>query len=161
MVIILIISLAVIVGIFIYIDESRKKERIAAGTYGVSEKPQDNRKTSENYSDVKITVPDNYDYMEIKIAGANYRNNMKDYLGEFDGKLVAEPNNEYDPNAIAIKVGRKKMGYVPAEETDRVREFTGDVLPYDCHGVVAESYDGDGKRYYWGLVIIVKEKAKS
>jgi len=184
MVILSIIAMAVIVGIFIYIDESRKAERTkhkddapasqqSAPMYTPPSNPpryippinlpsdeEDGMMQSSIYDKISISVPNDYDFMEIKIAGTNYRRGLKDFVGEFDGHLVAEPNNEYDPNAIAIKIGRKKLGYVPADETEFVRKFTNGVLPYNCHGVLSEAWDeDDGHHFYWGMVVIVKKKS--
>lgn len=33
----------------------------------------------------------------------------------FDARLVPEPNNRYDANAIAVMAGDKKIGYLPRE----------------------------------------------
>jgi hypothetical protein len=35
-------------------------------------------------------------------------------------RLMREPNNPRDPNAVAIYVGRSQIGYVPSEDAPRV-----------------------------------------
>lgn len=41
-------------------------------------------------------------------------------VGEFEGTLVPEPDNEYDPNAIRVDVNGTKIGYVPAYIASRI-----------------------------------------
>ena len=148
----LIVVAAIIIVVFInmFVNKQDESEQHQSATDG---------RISNTYSNVQIQVPDGYDYIEFKIAGANHRSHLDELLGSFDGMLVAEPNNWYDPNAIMIKwEGRRKVGYVPSDMTGKVREFTGNQLPYECSGVLAKGYDGDGHKYYYGVVVITKEK---
>ena len=52
------------------------------------------------------------------IRGVKFRNKPEDltYLeAKMPCKLLPEPTNEFDPNAIAILVGEHFLGYVPKE----------------------------------------------
>lgn len=77
----------------------------------------------------KIDIPEGFRiyYKEFQVAGVSYR--RKELSSLLDGKeiefrLVAEPSNEHDKNAIKVIGSRKSMfgkmkhyhlGYVPAE----------------------------------------------
>lgn len=147
--------IVIVVLVFLYLDNNRARR---AKEERMEQQPDTDTTHSAIYKDIKIEAPDGYEIMEVKIAGINYRRNMKDYVGQFSGNLVAEPNNEYDPEAIAIKCGRKKMGYIPENQTAQVREFVGGVLPYNCDGMITDDYDGNGRHYYYGLVVIARKK---
>jgi hypothetical protein len=64
----------------------------------------------------------------VKVAGASYREDALQDDAFAPGKrlaLVPEPENEHDPNAVAIFDAKRRLqaGYVPA---DVVGELTGD-----------------------------------
>ena len=79
----------------------------------------------------------------LNIAGINYRGNLSAYVGDFNGVLVPEPKNDYDPNAIIIKCeDGKHLGYVPENLTDIVREIVGeDFQRYRITGRIFERED--------------------
>lgn len=91
----------------------------------------------------------------IPIAGAQYRGNLKRYVGEFNGVLVPEPKNQYDPNAIKIICeDGKHMGYVPEKMTAEVRRFTSeDFDRVRITGILKEPDDG----YYAGNVYLLED----
>ena len=78
--------------------------------------------------------------VEIPIAGVTFRSGVDAYLGEFVGRLVPEPNNPYDSNAIRIEApDGTKVGYVPKDRTNEVR---GNVkLPCSCCCFIARRDD--------------------
>lgn len=83
------------------------------------------------------------DYLEFDIAGMSYRDNIDDYIGEHAGTLEAEPDNDYDPNAIKVLAeDGHHVGYVPKDMTTRVREFS--TLPCRCYFYIGEN---DGAFY--------------
>lgn len=92
----------------------------------------------------------------LNIAGINYRGNLSAYVGDFNGVLVPEPKNEYDPNAIMIKCeDGKHLGYVPENMTDMVREIVGeDFQRYRITGHIFDNEDEDHK-YFTGYINIV------
>lgn len=115
------------------------------------------KKADNGWRDVKIEVPDGYDYLSFSIAGTSFRRGLSKYVGEFDGQLVAEPDNVYDPNAIkVVHEDGHHLGYIPQDDTLDVRNFLP--LPCDCHGILQKERDTDGHVYYWGEVVIVKKR---
>lgn len=80
------------------------------------------------------------DYIEFNVAGITHGENVDDHLGEFAAILEPEPTNEYDPNAIKILANNgDRIGYVPKDRTDEVRNFTS--LPCTCFCYIGE-HDG-------------------
>ena len=92
----------------------------------------------------------------LNIAGINYRGNLSAYVGDFNGVLMPEPKNDYDPNAIMIKCeDGKHLGYVPENMTDMVREIVGeDFQRYRITGHIFGNEDEDHK-YFTGYINIV------
>ena len=71
------------------------------------------------------------DYIEFRIAGITHYD-AGSHKGEFIAMLKTEPDNPYDSNAIAIfATDGKKLGYVPKDMTDEVRNYTQ--LPSFCY----------------------------
>ena len=95
-------------------------------------------------------------YLRFKIAGLNYREGIGDYEGKFIGEVVPEPTNQYDPNAIKIvHQDGTFLGYVPAEDTEKLREWVKNTFPYKCYGEIFQDEDDDEERkYYWGEVMV-------
>ena len=84
-----------------------------------------------------------YDDLRIlKIAGVEHRGDLSSYMnGMVDCVLVAEPENEYDANAIkVISSDRRHIGYIAASQTDFVRSMVG-TLPYKCHAIIGKDSD--------------------
>ena len=89
------------------------------------------------------------DIYHTKIAGINYCRGIRDLAGVyFDALLIPEPKNKYDPNAIKIvhKESGRKLGYIPADETDDVRQFVNNNFPFQCRAHVDEYEDWDDER---------------
>lgn len=87
-------------------------------------------------------LPD-LDYVEFNIAGITFQPDIEDYIGEHVGMLEAEPDNEYDPNAIKILAeDGHQVGYVPKDQTKFVREFGS--LPRVCYFYIGEYQDSGG-----------------
>lgn len=114
-----------------------------------------------NYANLKyfgVTDRDNYfnvwpkgrgvgDCIEFHIAGVIYRDNIKNYLGEFEGQLVAEPDNPHDPNAIKVLAhDGHHVGYVPKDMTAEVHKYI--TLPCKCYCFIAENRNGEGAKYH-------------
>ena len=100
----------------------------------------------------------------VNIAGINYRGNLKAYVGDFNGVLVPEPKNDYDPNAIMIKCeDGKHLGYVPEALTSMIRDAIGqDFQRYRVTGHIFEcedEYDLDEhdhpRKFFTGFINIV------
>lgn len=93
------------------------------------------------------------DIYQTSIAGINFRRGIKDLAGtRFNATLVAEPKNKYDPNAIKIvSYDGRHIGYIPADETDDVRDFISGPLPHPCRVYIDEGeeevYNEDTDRW--------------
>lgn len=109
-----------------------------------------------------------YDDLRIlKIAGMKYRGNLSAYEGNFNGVLVPEPKNEYDPFAIMVKVeDGKHIGYIKEDQTGMVRTWVGAeqlgfdeptiFKPYRICGTITSEEDHDNKKSFDGCVYIKK-----
>ena len=65
--------------------------------------------------------------MSMPIAGINKNGCTEKHIGGFIGKLVPEPDNEFDPNAIkVVHQDGTHLGYIPAKETATVRMCLGE-----------------------------------
>ena len=92
----------------------------------------------------------------INIAGINYRGNLSAYVGDFNGVLVPEPKNDYDPNAIMIKCeDGKHLGYIPENLTDMVREIVGS--DFQRHRITGHIFDNEDEnhKYFTGYINLV------
>lgn len=76
-----------------------------------------------------------FDIVEFTIAGLTYRENIGDYIGEFQGNLEAEPNNPYDADAIKVLASDgHHVGYVPKDAISEVKKYF--TLPCTCFGYI-------------------------
>ena len=90
------------------------------------------------------------DYLEIPIAGITHGEHVDEHLGEFVALLIPDPTNPYDQNAIKI-VTREghRVGYVPKDQTQYVRDFT--TLPCRCY-----CYIGTNDGFYFTRCYITR-----
>ena len=95
-------------------------------------------------------------YEEFNIAGINYRRGIMNYVGKFEGRLIPEPNNEYDSNAIRIEHSDgHHLGYIPSDETDYLRNVVDNKFPVSCKGEITEETDYDENcKYFQGLIYV-------
>lgn len=60
--------------------------------------------------------------LDIKVSGTAYRNELPDLLPRITPgtllKTLREPDNEYDPQAIALYLDKVKIGYVPRHKNE-------------------------------------------
>ena len=86
---------------------------------------------------------------DFNLAGVNYRKNIRDYVGVFDGYLQPEPDNEYDPDAIAVyHADGHHLGYIPQNCTDDIRDLELP-FPIEVFGEIEEGYDYEENRNYF------------
>ena len=88
-----------------------------------------------NQTEVSSTATpswDNGDFaMSLDVAGINKHECTLDYVGPFEGYIEAEPDNEFDPNAIKVMHRDGAMlGYITAAETELVRQLFDGKLEY-------------------------------
>ena len=80
------------------------------------------------------------DYIQFPIAGLTHCENVDKYLGEFAGRLIPEPDNPFDSEAIKVVANDgSKVGYVPKDQTQYVRAFTK--LPCKCYAYIGKNND--------------------
>lgn len=100
----------------------------------------------------------NRDTLEVKIAGLSFHVDFNDFskYSIEGGYIKAEPQNEYDPNAIAIyHDSGKHIGYIPKECIIDVKKFTdGDNAP--CIIYIVPFIDVNGERGLKGVVRIFR-----
>lgn len=112
---------------------------IVAGTYDGPLPDYDGAYWSQLYPNIYHT----------KIAGINFARGIKNLAGVyFDALLIPEPTNKYDRNAIKIihAADRRKLGYIPADETDDVRCWTSNQFPYPCRAHIEDFEDYDEEK---------------
>ena len=100
----------------------------------------------------------NKDSLEARISGLSFYVDFDNYT-EYSiegGYLKAEPNNEHDPNAIAIfHDSGKHIGYVSKECILEVKKFTdGENAP--CLIYIAPFIDKEGEKGLKGVVRIFR-----
>ena len=84
-----------------------------------------------------------------RIAGINFARGIKNLAGVyFDALLIPEPTNKYDRNSIKIIHAQdsRKLGYIPAEETDTVRRWVSNQFPYPCRAHIEDFEDFDEEK---------------
>ncbi len=89
-----------------------------------------------------------YSIKGINLSGINDK-----YLGEHDGTAKAITDNDYDPYAVAIFVGKKQVGWLPAGCVDVHKEIMelGGSMDVDVYIGKAVDED-DGHEFYYGKV---------
>lgn len=98
----------------------------------------------------------------MSVAGINKHGCQMKHVGTFVGQLVAEPDNDFDANAIMVKHSDgTHLGYIKKEETDAVRQMLGkEFKPYPVVGQVKfieeedESEDNENEGYFVARVYI-------
>jgi hypothetical protein len=97
-----------------------------------------------------------YDNLRIiSIAGLNMRSGVSRYRGRCDCRLVPEPDNEVDPDAIkVVAMDGHHLGYVYQDQTDMVRSFTKEESPFSCTAKIEQRDNEEGGTYYAGCLYI-------
>ena len=97
-----------------------------------------------------------------KIAGINFHKDAKSYVGHIiDCMLYPDPKNEYDTNAIKIITNDyTHIGFIPADETECVRQWVNNQFPYPCRANIQElteyDYNDRERTYLTGNICINK-----
>jgi len=96
-------------------------------------------------------VPD-YPY---SIKGINFCGLDDSYLGDFEGTARALKADKYDPFAIGVYIGSKRVGWLPkgnAELHGHILEAGGSV---PCEGWISKGNDGDHSFYYGRVDVLI------
>ena len=90
-----------------------------------------------------------YELQDYNIAGINYRENIAAYLGDFNGYIKPDPDNEHDPNAISVHAeDGHLLGFIPAACTNYIRSL-GLPFPIRVTGTIEQEHDEIDNRYYF------------
>jgi hypothetical protein len=124
-------------------------------------------KKSDNLSiaDTNVIVDDcqketkmlhNTYYEDFSIAGINFRHGIDKYIGDFEGRLIPEPDNEYDPNAIRIEHSDgHHLGYISSNQTEYLRGLVKNMFPVSCTGHISENVKSEeNRKYYQGVIYV-------
>lgn len=100
----------------------------------------------------------------MSVAGINKHGCQMKHVGTFVGQLVAEPDNDFDANAIKVMHSDgTHLGYIKKEETDAVRQMLGNEFkPYPVVGqvkFVEEEDEEEGEDPGENLVLVEDAKA--
>ena len=100
----------------------------------------------------------------MSVAGINKHGCTMEHVGAFLGELVAEPDNDFDANAIKVMHSDgTHLGYIKKEETDAVRQMLGkEFKPYPVVGqvkFVEEEDEEEGEDPGENLVLVEDAKA--
>lgn len=100
----------------------------------------------------------------MSVAGINKHGCQIKHVGTFVGQLVAEPDNDFDANAIKVMHSDgTHLGYIKKEETDAVRQMLGkEFKPYPVVGqvkFVEEEDEEEGEDPGENLVLVEDAKA--
>lgn len=97
--------------------------------------------------------------LTLPIAGINYRSGIKNCLGPAKARLIADPKNEYDPNAIkVVHESGTHIGFIPADRTDDIREL----LPCYAMCEIDECEDDlDHHHYFRGWLYLNSQPIKN
>jgi hypothetical protein len=142
MVIVVLLVLACIIGFFIYqgMKPAPVEEPESDIDSNTVELHMFGCKDSGYYLSVWPNVGGVYSYIEFNIAGITFHGVADKHLGEFVGRLVPEPDNPHDPNAIRIESpDGARLGYVPKDRTNEVRAYAS--LPCPCCCFIARHGD--------------------
>ena len=128
--------------------------KIASCTDVFSSKPKD--VLVQNEKELIPKVDDDFQIENFSIAGINYRQGIKNYIGTFEGRLLPEPTNEYDPNAIRVEHSDgHHLGYIPSDDTNYLRNLVDNRFPVSCSGEIIEKEDlEDNRKYFQGFVYV-------
>lgn len=72
-------------------------------------------------------------------------------------RLMAEPHNPFDSNAIRVDVRGEKIGYVPREQTSSLRSFAPE---FESAVVRVEGVLGGGSGFLTGIEIVVEDRSE-
>ena len=96
--------------------------------------------------------------LALPIAGINYRSGIKNVVGPAKARLVPDPKNEFDPDAIkVIHESGTHVGFIPADHTDDIR----DLIPCYAMCDIEEATDKiDDRTYFRGWLYINTNPSK-
>lgn len=103
-------------------------------------------------ADVEVVGESRYqDALELVGGGRNLDGPRVRIL---TARLVCEPTNQFDPNAVVVEIESRKVAYIPREEAPRfsaaLREFGA---PATCRARLKGGFETRGERAHLGVVL--------
>lgn len=95
---------------------------------------------------------------KTKLKGVSFdgrQDIVKSLAPETELTLKAEPDNQYDANAVAVFSGEQQVGYIARETAEKIQK---DVLAGKVKAIVKEVTGGDNGRSYGCNVSISVER---
>ena len=119
------------------------------------EKKHEEQKPEEQKPRVTVEVSTGETGPTFSIKGINLSGIDDSYLGDFIGSAVALISNRYDPYAIGVYRGRKRVGFLPKGNKElhaKIRELGGVTVS----GYIAKATsEEDGHEFYYGKVTLI------
>lgn len=144
-----------IVAILLLVAVTSNKKRVPTDTRSDEEK---SAATAPFRGQVRLVR-----YLKVNIAGTSHRQGLYKYTGKYQGTIIPEPSNEHDHNALMILApDGHHLGYVPADDTQIVRDTVHNTFPAPCQIELHRKRDQyDGHYYYWGEAFIEQEPSNN
>jgi hypothetical protein len=102
-----------------YVKETQKR---IDSSKALLSKIRDERKSEADSKDTKFKNERLFTITGIHVGGR--KNYILDYLSDFDEiNLKHEINNKYSDRAIVVKHGKKKIGYIPEQEVEKMHKL--------------------------------------
>ena len=103
----------------------------------------------------KILLNGQTQQAEYSIKGINFQDIDDTMLGDFVGYVRALKSNRYDPYAIGVYIGNRKVGYLPRGNKDlhSAIMLMGGIAA--ANGYLAKDNAEDGQAFYYGRVCVL------
>ena len=96
-------------------------------------------------SSADVSWPEELGVTEMKVRGVSYWVHYNERRPRGTCRLVREPNNEHDSHAVAVYIGDRKIGYIPASRAGMLSDMLDElnaplVINYDLRGNYGSTY---------------------
>ena len=129
-------------------SEREKQRKRAAWRAKLAEK----EKQQAAGGSVAVEVVDDDDREKYSIKGINMREIDDSCLGDFMGTARALKSNKFDPYAIGIYIGSKRVGWFPRGNARLHDEITARGGSVPVEGYISTFTNDDGELLYYGRV---------
>ena len=162
--------IGIALGVYAFLFMRRKQAEAKEQELNQEMSPQSHAslQSAPSRKHIKLVAPDegeeekddleeDDDETTFPIKGINYANLDDSYLGDHDGVIKAVTDNPKDPYAIAVFVGRKRVGWLPRGNSNLHAELLNIGGKAKVSIVISKSYDDfDDRPFYYGKATIQK-----
>ena len=137
---------------YIRMTRSEKKKREARAQRTADFLQNGRRPQARVELSMETTEAPDYPY---SIKGINFCGLDDSYLGDFEGTARALKADKYDPFAIGVYIGSKRVGWLPkgnAELHGHILEAGGSV---PCEGWISKGNDASHSFYYGRVDVLI------